>query len=100
MRTASAYIYKLKNNTKGRTYKVQDTNHRLMTGAIYRGAIGCGPVNFDEIVYSINGCCNTVPYNANITVLYGGSPDGSGYIVYHGGTPSGSQEPILFGGSP
>ena len=96
MRTASAYIYKLKNETKGKTFKVQDTNHRLMTGTIFRGSAGCGPVDFTPIFYS-NDCCIRPP---PVTTLYGGNPYGSGPNIYHGGTPFGSSPPILYGGSP
>jgi hypothetical protein len=51
MRTAAAYVSKLKAEALGRTYKVQDTNHRLFTTTLYRGAAGCGPVNYDQIEY-------------------------------------------------
>jgi hypothetical protein len=51
MRTAAAYISKLKAEALGRTFKVQDTNHRLFTSTLYRGAAGCGPVNFTQLEY-------------------------------------------------
>jgi hypothetical protein len=52
MRTASAHIYKLKAENRGRTYKIQDTNHRLVASPLYRGAAGCPPLNTRQIKYT------------------------------------------------
>lgn len=51
MRTASAYLSKLKAENQGRTYKVQDTNHRANASTLYRGAAGCGALNPAQIYY-------------------------------------------------
>ena len=58
MKSAAAYTSKLKAEALGRTYKVQDTNHRLFTTTLYRGAAGCGPVNYNQIVYVEPCACN------------------------------------------
>lgn len=51
MRTAAAYLSKLKAENQGRTYKIQDTNHRVNASTLYRGAAGCGPLNPTQIEY-------------------------------------------------
>jgi hypothetical protein len=51
MRSAAAYTSKLKAESLGRTYKIQDTNHRLTASTLYRGAADCGPVDYTQIVY-------------------------------------------------
>ena len=51
MRTASAYLSKLKAENQGRTYKIQDTNHRVNASTLYRGAAGCGALNPSQIEY-------------------------------------------------
>ena len=58
MKTAAAYTSKIKAEALGRTYKVQDTNHRLFTTTLYRGAAGCGPVNYNQIMYVKPCACN------------------------------------------
>jgi len=64
MRTAAAWIYKTHSEVLGKTFKVQDTNHRLMTGIAYRGAAMCNPLNYAEIMYqdivSLKKCCGNV----------------------------------------
>jgi|UniRef100_A0A6C0CT85 hypothetical protein len=60
MRSAAAYTSKLKAEALGRTYKVQDTNHRLFTPTLYRGAAGCGPVDYTQIVYVPLCNCNYI----------------------------------------
>jgi len=49
MRTASAWLYKQQSETLGKTFKVQDTNIRAMTGIQYRGSIPCGPAPYNQI---------------------------------------------------
>jgi hypothetical protein len=106
MRTAAAYISKLKNEARGRTYKVQDTNHRLFTTTLYRGAIGCGPVDYTEIDY-IEVCkCdyigtfrNPIPQRI-VTILDGGSPSNPGPLIIDGGSPLMSGAAIVDGGKP
>jgi hypothetical protein len=51
MRTATAYLAKLKAENQGRTYKIQDTNHRVNASTLYRGAAGCGALNPAQIEY-------------------------------------------------
>jgi hypothetical protein len=64
MKTAAAWIYKTHSELLGRTFKVQDTNHRLMTGIAYRGAAMCSPLSYAEIMYqdiaSLKKCCPKV----------------------------------------
>jgi len=91
MRTAAAYISKLKAESLGRTYKVQDTNHRLFTSTLYRGAAGCGPVNYDQLEYVEPCRCDYV------------GPAKRGKFVplpsiYDGGQPNNPGVPILDGG--
>jgi hypothetical protein len=60
MKTSSAYTSKLKAEALGRTFKVQDTNHRLFTSTLYRGAAGCGPLNFAQITYVRPCVCSPI----------------------------------------
>jgi hypothetical protein len=82
MRTASAYIFKLKAEALARTFKVQDTNHRLFTSTLYRGAAGCGPVNYDNIKYTEVCKCDYIgPAKRfarirEMRILDGGQPNG------------------------
>jgi len=92
MRTAAAYISKLKAEALGRTFKVQDTNHRLFTSTLYRGAAGCGPVNFEQINYEEVCKCDYIG-PAKRTNPERVRP------IYDGGTPSGSGPWIIDGGS-
>lgn len=94
MRTATAYISKLKAENLARAFKVQDTNHRLFTSTLYRGAAGCGPVDFTQIEYVEPCLCE-----------YIGSAPKAPFILkkprisnYDGGIPSYSG-PVLDGGS-
>ena len=113
MRTAAAYISKLKSEALGRTYKVQDTNHRLFTSTLYRGAAGCGPVDYTEIDY-IEPCkCDyiglspkapipppPIPPPPMPTTLDGGSALTSGPFIKDGGSTTGSGPTIIDGGIP
>jgi len=107
MRTSAAYISKLKNEALGRTYKVQDTNHRLFTTTLYRGAAGCGPVDYTQIDYvEICRCDYIGPAFKSrnpitlINTLDGGSPYASGRLIIDGGTPFMSGSAIIGGGKP
>jgi hypothetical protein len=116
MRTAAAYISKLKSEALGRTYKVQDTNHRLFTSTLYRGAAGCGPVDYTQIDYVEVCKCDyigTAPRPRHIpppppppppppmpTILDGGSPFGSGFTLIDGGSPLISGPTVIDGGFP
>jgi hypothetical protein len=103
MRTASAYISKMNAEALGRNSKVQDTNHRLYT-TNYRGAAGCGPLNFTQINYRpwcraprINQPpCPDIPPS----IYFGGTPLSSGPSILFGGTPSASGPQVLYGGNP
>jgi hypothetical protein len=107
MRTVAAYISKLKNEALGRTYKVQDTNHRVFTSTLYRGAAGCGPVDYTEIDY-IEPCkCDYIgsaivnnPKKLVISVIDGGSPASPGAPLIDGGSPDMSGMIVLDGGKP
>ena len=105
MRTASAYISKIHAEALGRNYKVQDTNHRLMTFNVYRGAAGCGSINYSQIRF-INTCkvprINQPPCVEPIPIIrtyFGGTPSSSGPLLF-GGTPPSSGPRILNGGNP
>lgn len=107
MRTATAYISKIKAETLGRTFKVQDTNHRLFTSTLYRGAAGCKPVDFTEIDYVEPCRCDyvgpaprAVIQRTIISVIDGGSSAASGLPVRDGGTPYRSGQTIIDGGKP
>jgi 7-keto-8-aminopelargonate synthetase-like enzyme len=107
MRTSTAYISKLKNEALGRTYKVQDTNHRLFTSTLYRGAAGCGPVDYTQIDYIELCRCDYIGLSprppkppAAINTIDGGSPMMSGSIVLDGGSPMTSGSIVIDGGKP
>jgi len=108
MRTSSAWISKLKSEALGRNYKVQDTNSRLMTNTAYRGASGCGAIDYNPITYVIQQCsirrgighqqCGVAvsvhteydggdPYTSGNSILYGGSSGSSGRTTLDGGIP-------------
>ena len=105
MRTATAYISKLKAEALGRTYKVQDTNHRLFTSTLYRGAAGCGPVNYDQIEYVEPCSCDYIGparrsnFTSPTTVYDGGSARNPGPRVLDGGFIN-EIGPIVDGGFP
>lgn len=107
MRTAAAYTSKLKNEALGRTYKVQDTNHRLFTTTLYRGAAGCGPVDYAQIDY-IEPCkCDYIglsprypPRPPQPGTLDGGSPSNPGLQVIDGGSPAQPGPTLIDGGKP
>jgi hypothetical protein len=98
MRTAAAYISKLKAQALGRNFKVQDTNHRAFTSTLYRGAAGCGPVNYTQLNYVEVCKCDYIGpakrFNPSITPNIPVLP-----LIYDGGTPSGSGPWIIDGGS-
>jgi len=50
MKSMSAYTAKINAEVNGKTQKVQNTSTSVTTG-IYRGVPGCGPRNFDRIIY-------------------------------------------------
>jgi hypothetical protein len=97
MRSAAAYTSKLKAQSQGRNFKVQDTNHRAFTSTLYRGAAGCGPVNYTQLNY-VEACkCvyigpsrnfGSVPIGFNPYALDGGTASASGDIVYDAGDQS------------
>jgi len=119
MRTAAAYLSKMKAEALGRTFKVQDTNHRAFTSTLYRGAAGCGPVDYTQIEYrELCGCKYIGPARnpfgpgppnpvgrqtldggfPDNGVLSGGSPDTVNTSQqYSGGSPSGSGSTVLSG---
>ncbi len=113
MRTAAAYISKIKPEALGRTYKVQDTNHRLFTTTLYRGAAGCGPVNYDQLEYVEPCLCDYIgpakTFNLPITptpnipvrpLIYdGGSARNGGGRIIDGGFVN-EFGPIVDGGFP
>lgn len=101
MRTAKAYTAKINAEALGRTFKVQDTNHRAFTTTLYRGAAGCGPVNYTQLNYVEPCLCNylqLIPGSATISVYDGGSPFRTG-MVLDGGTPT-LTGPSINGGIP
>jgi len=106
MRTSSAWIYKQHSDALGRTFKVQDTNHRLMTGIAYRGSAMCYALNYAEIVYKeVPSCCNSfLPYGqlppppVVITVYDGGQYNSSNPSILDGGQYNTSNTTILSGG--
>lgn len=113
MRTAKAYTAKLNAEALGRTFKVQDTNRRLFTTSLYRGAAGCGPINFTQISYVPSCECKYIsvpaitppppappPPPVVITIFDGGTPSASGPNIIDGGTPSASGPNIVDGGNP
>jgi len=99
MRTATAYISKLKAEALGRTYKVQDTNHRLFTTTLYRGAAGCGPVNYDQIEY-VEACkCDYIgPAKVYVPSRVPDNINPSRALIYDGGTARSSGARIIDGG--
>ena len=107
MRTAAAYISKIKNEAFGRTYKVQDTNHRLFTSTLYRGAVRCGPVDYTEIDYVEPCKCDYLGPAVRapkppsiIDTIDGGTPGSSGFMVLDGGTALRPGSTIIDGGKP
>ena len=107
MRTAAAYTSKLRAQALGRNFKVQDTNHRAFTSTLYRGAAGCGPVNYTQLNY-VEACkCVYIgparktisPFPCNCPCgLDGGTASASGDIIYDAGNQSFEGTTILDGG--
>jgi hypothetical protein len=107
MRTAAAYISKLKAEALGRTFKVQDTNHRLFTTTLYRGTADCEPVDFTQIDYVevcrcdyIGPAARAPRLRATRSLIDGGSPYSSGAPIVDGGSAYSSGSMILDGGKP
>jgi hypothetical protein len=108
MRTAAAYISKLRAENLGRTFKVQDTNHRLFTSTLYRGAIACGPVDFTQIDYiepclcSYLGPAKRAPIQPEtvFNIYDGGNPSSITSTAIDGGSVQSSGTTILDGGNP
>jgi len=108
MRTAAAYISKIKREVLGKTYKVQDANHRLFTTTLYRGAAGCGPVDYTQLNYVEPCLCDHIgPANKYIPpaklerdTIDGGTSAASGILVIDGGNALISGNHIIDGGTP
>ena len=108
MRTANAWTSKLKAEALGRTFKVQNTNHKLTTGTLYRGAAACGPLDYNALFYAEVCKCDYLvpcpippaPPPVVQTVYDGGSPAASGPLQLDGGNPAGSGPIQLDGGNP
>jgi hypothetical protein len=97
MRTAAAWIYKSHSEILGKTFKVQDTNHRLMTGIAYRGTAICAPLDYAELFYEEakirNKCCSQTiippippPPFPVYSILDGGNEETEGILILDGGT--------------
>jgi hypothetical protein len=111
MRSSAAYISKLKAEALGRTFKVQDTNHRLSTSTLYRGAAGCNAVDYTQLEYVEPCLCDYLEYNsANFKggirpipiprILDGGVPNRLNNRFLEGGNPTTSGNKVLDGGKP
>jgi hypothetical protein len=111
MRTAAAYISKIKREVLGKTYKVQDTNHRLFTTTLYRGAIGCGPVDYTQLNYVEPCLCDYIGPAKNPPIagpppkpcrdtIDGGTSVASGVPIIDGGNASRPGSQIIDGGTP
>jgi hypothetical protein len=101
MRTARAYTAKRNAETLGKTFKVQDTNHRAFTTTLYRGSVGCPPVDYTQLYYPLPCLCTYLqgpPAEIVITRYDGGTPDLTGRIL-DGGYPL-VTGPIVSGGNP
>jgi hypothetical protein len=99
MRTAAAYISKLKTEVLGRTYKVQSTNNRLETNNIYRGRTECKAIDYTQIIYTENQKCGCVARIVTKLIYHGGNSTLSGSKTLDGGTPLRSGSTILNAGS-
>ena len=105
MRTAAAWIYKSHSEVLGKTFKVQDTNHRLMTGIAYRGAATCTALDYEELMYEdatrFNKCCSRI-YTPQpvplLSILDGGNEETVGTIILDGGNFDVRNPFILRGG--
>jgi hypothetical protein len=56
MTNSSAYLSKIKSQVTGRAFKVQNSKNSLATDSANRGVAACGPLNYTEIVYTIELC--------------------------------------------
>jgi hypothetical protein len=95
MRTAAAYISKIKREVLGKTYKVQDANHRLFTTTLYRGAVGCGPVDYTQLIYVEPCLCDYI----GPAKRYNPPPPKPCRVDIDGGTSSASGQPVIDGGN-
>lgn len=112
MRTASAYIYKIQREVLGKTYKVQDANHRLFTTTLYRGAVGCGPVDYTQLNYVEPCLCDYIgpakkpqivtppPPKPCRDTIDGGTSSASGVPIIDGGIASTPGSHVIDGGNP
>ena len=112
MRTAAAYISKIKREVLGKTYKVQDANHRLFTTTLYRGAAGCGPVDYTQLNYVEPCLCDYIgpakryipppppPPKPCRDTIDGGIAAASGDILIDGGSALRPGSHIIDGGNP
>jgi hypothetical protein len=102
MKSMSAHIFKLSAENQGRTQKIQNSG-RSVTTSIYRGVPGCGPLNFNTILYPIKGkiCCYIHPINVlQLKNIYsGGNPGIPNPNTLDGGTPSLPGPKVLNGGN-
>ena len=105
MISAAGYLARMKAENLGRTFKIQDTNHRVVTTTLYRGAAGCGPINYSQINYprvcpcTYNGRARRIrPIMPSINTIDGGNPTAPGPTIFDGGTPAGSGSSIFDGG--
>jgi hypothetical protein len=67
MKSMGAHTAKLQAENYGRTQKIQNTSSSVTTG-IYRGVAGCGPRDFQIIIYPLKRhgyTCSLLP-NKNI----------------------------------
>jgi hypothetical protein len=81
--------------------KVQNTNSRVNTNFLYRGALGCGPISYSEINYVVPKCipqCIIIEPCLTASILDGGVPSYVGFHVLDGGTPFQSGICIYDGG--
>lgn len=107
MRTAAAYISKIKREVLGKTYKVQDANHRLFTTTLYRGAVGCGPVDYTQLSYVEPCLCDYIGpakrqpiiYRLPSDIIDGGSSSASGKVIIDGGSAKSAGVHIIDGGN-
>ena len=112
--SASAVTARRRVKAIGEGAKVQNLNTISNTAFLYRGAIGCGPISYSQLVYLVPKCskspvkfCKTclvanvldggTPTFVGVEILDGGTPEKTGNCVYDGGIQSFT---FLNGGSP
>lgn len=89
MRSVAAYTSKIKSESLGRAFKVQDTDDRVTTDSLYRGAAGCGALSYEQLIYK-RPCCVRRPYIPPFFLVFsrfldGGNPVTSGPVLADGG---------------